>query len=153
MLPWRHMVYSGPIDAFFGRRHGSLPHRSLDFELVTLQPPVPGALRRYEADTAQCPHVNFVGRLASYKFYNRDQVVGQALATQSGWRERWRCRWRRGVRRPDPEVKAGLGVSTAGLESRNAAPIPMAKPPVSPLTVSTKTVPRTPLLSRSHRDA
>jgi len=25
--------------------------------------------------------VTFVGRLASYRFYNMDQVVGQALAT------------------------------------------------------------------------
>ena len=139
MLAWRHMVYSGPIDTFFGHRHGRLPYRSLDFEHVTLQPPVPGALvlpvgtvnhpndhaytrvtefrhltgqahaqtslvyehpradgdpyypvprpenatllRRYEADTEQCPHVTFVGRLASYKYYNMDQVVGQALAT------------------------------------------------------------------------
>ena len=38
-------------------------------------------LRRYEADAEQCPHVPFVGRLASYKYYNMDQMVGQALAT------------------------------------------------------------------------
>ena len=139
MLPWRHMVYSGPIDTFFGHRHGRLPYRSLEFEHVTLQPPAPGALvlpvgtvnhpndhaytrvtefrhltgqahaqtslvyehpradgdpyypvprpenatllRRYEADAEQCPHVTFVGRLASYKYYNMDQVVGQALTT------------------------------------------------------------------------
>ena len=27
------------------------------------------------------PDVSFVGRLATYKYYNMDQVVGQALAT------------------------------------------------------------------------
>ena len=27
------------------------------------------------------PNVTFVGRLATYKYYNMDQVVGQALAT------------------------------------------------------------------------
>ena len=27
------------------------------------------------------PGVHFVGRLATYKYYNMDQVVGQALAT------------------------------------------------------------------------
>jgi len=139
LLPWRHMVYTGPIDAFFDHRHGRLPYRSLDFEHVTLHPPVPGTLvlpvgtvnhpndhaytrvsefrhitgqahaatslvyehpradgdpyypvprpenatlfRRYEADAEQCPHVTFVGRLASYRYYNMDQVVAQALAT------------------------------------------------------------------------
>jgi UDP-galactopyranose mutase len=30
--------------------------------------------------------VTFVGRLATYRYYNMDQVVGQALAT---WRKRF----------------------------------------------------------------
>jgi UDP-galactopyranose mutase len=29
----RHLVYTGPIDAFFGRRFGTLPYRSLEWEL------------------------------------------------------------------------------------------------------------------------
>src|SRR5436190_5500390 len=29
-----HLVYTGPIDAFFGHRFGQLPYRSLDFEFV-----------------------------------------------------------------------------------------------------------------------
>lgn len=37
--------------------------------------------KRYEALAAQLPHVWFVGRLATYRYYNMDQVVGQALAT------------------------------------------------------------------------
>ena len=139
LLPWRHMVYTGPIDTFFNHRHGRLPYRSLAFEHVTLQPTSPGALvlpvgtvnhpndhaytrvsefrhitgqahaqtslvyeypradgdpyypvprpenttllRRYEADAEQCSHASFVGRLASDKYYNMDQVVAQALAT------------------------------------------------------------------------
>jgi len=36
LLPWRHMVYTGPIDKFFDCRHGPLPYRSLAFEHVTL---------------------------------------------------------------------------------------------------------------------
>jgi UDP-galactopyranose mutase len=134
-LPWRHMVYTGPIDEFFDCRHGKLPYRSLDFQHVTLPEPrhqsvgtinypndydytritefkhitgqnhpctsivyeyprsdgdpyypVPTAsatalYRKYEADTEQVPHVTFVGRLASYKYYNMDQVVAQALST------------------------------------------------------------------------
>jgi len=139
LLPWRHMVYTGPIDTFFDHRYGRLPYRSLDFDHVTVQPATPGGLfmpvgtvnhpndhaytrvtefrhltgqahaatslvyeypradgdpyypvpraenaalyKRYEADADQCPHVTFVGRLASYKYYNMDQVVAQALAT------------------------------------------------------------------------
>ncbi|WP_047197376.1 UDP-galactopyranose mutase [Caldimonas brevitalea] len=134
-VPWRHMVYTGPIDAFFDHRHGKLPYRSLRFERVTLpqerfQPvgtvnfpndyaytrvsefkhltgqahahtsvvyeypcgegdpyyPVPRPenaelYRRYEAETEGLQHVSFVGRLATYKYYNMDQVVAQALTT------------------------------------------------------------------------
>ncbi len=36
---------------------------------------------RYAALAAATPGVEFVGRLATYKYYNMDQVVGQALAT------------------------------------------------------------------------
>jgi UDP-galactopyranose mutase len=36
---------------------------------------------RYEALAKTTPDVHFVGRLATYKYYNMDQCVGQALAT------------------------------------------------------------------------
>ncbi|RZJ11313.1 MAG: UDP-galactopyranose mutase [Rubrivivax sp.] len=139
VVPWKQMVYTGPVDAFFDHRHGKLPYRSLEFEHVTVQPsagqatvqpvgtvnypndhlytritefkhltgqrheatslvyeyprsqgdpyyPVPRhentvLYRRYEADAEQLSDVTFIGRLASYKYYNMDQVVGQALAT------------------------------------------------------------------------
>jgi len=139
LVPWKKMVYSGPIDSFFDHRYGKLPYRSLAFEHVTVQPPagqslvqavgtvnhpndhlytrvtefkhltgqshgstslvyeypqsegdpycpVPRAenmtlFRRYEADAEALSDVTFVGRLASYRYYNMDQVVGQALAT------------------------------------------------------------------------
>jgi UDP-galactopyranose mutase len=134
LVPWQHMVYSGPIDAFFNYRHGKLPYRSLEFRHVSIaseqfQPvgtvnypndyeytrisefkhltgqqhastsivyeypradgdpyyPVPRAenaaiYRRYEDAAEQLTNVTFVGRLATYKYYNMDQVVGQALA-------------------------------------------------------------------------
>ena len=35
---------------------------------------------RYEALAATLPDVHFLGRLGTYKYYNMDQVVGQALA-------------------------------------------------------------------------
>ena len=37
--------------------------------------------RRYKALADATPNVRFVGRLGTYKYYNMDQVVGQALAT------------------------------------------------------------------------
>jgi UDP-galactopyranose mutase len=37
--------------------------------------------KRYQALAATRPDVWFVGRLATYRYYNMDQVVGQALAT------------------------------------------------------------------------
>ncbi len=39
--------------------------------------------KRYAALAEQTPHVHFVGRLATYKYYNMDQVVAQALTTFS----------------------------------------------------------------------
>ncbi|MET0348485.1 MAG: UDP-galactopyranose mutase [Rhizobacter sp.] len=133
MIPWQHMIYTGPIDAFFDYRHGPLPYRSLRFEhrnlpvaefqavgtvnfpndqaftrvsefkhitgqqhpttsVVYEYPsadgdpyyPVPRPenatlYRRYEEDAEARTDVTFVGRLATYKYYNMDQVVAQAL--------------------------------------------------------------------------
>jgi len=50
--------------------------------------PIPRAenqalFKKYEALAATRPEVAFVGRLATYRYYNMDQVTGQALAT---WR-------------------------------------------------------------------
>ena len=36
--------------------------------------------KQYEAEADNTPGVSFVGRLATYRYYNMDQVVGQALA-------------------------------------------------------------------------
>lgn len=134
IIPWDHMIYTGPVDAFFDCKHGKLPYRSLRFEHRTVQQeefqpvgtvnypndygytrisefkhitgqahactsvvyeypcadgdpyyPVPRPenaelYRRYEAEAEATPDVTFVGRLATYKYYNMDQVVGQALA-------------------------------------------------------------------------
>ena len=134
-IPHKRLIYTGPIDEYFGYRYGKLPYRSLRFEHVTLneerhQPvavvnypqteaytrvteykyltgqehaktsltyeypcdggdpyyPVPrpenqALFKRYEALAKATPHVWFVGRLATYRYYNMDQVVGQALST------------------------------------------------------------------------
>ena len=132
----RHVIFTGPIDEFFGHRFGRLPYRSLRFEHRNVasprfQPvavvnypeeevpytrvteykhltgqdhgttsityeypaadgdpyyPVPNPANaalyaRYEALADATPGVTFVGRLGTYRYYNMDQVVGQALAT------------------------------------------------------------------------
>ena len=70
-----------------GQRH---PRTSLTYEFPTDigDPfyPVPRAenealYKQYAALAATRPDVWFVGRLATYRYYNMDQVVGQALAT------------------------------------------------------------------------
>ena len=131
-----HLVFTGPIDEYFGFRFGKLPYRSLRFEHKTVdqewvQPvavvnyphpdvpytriteykhltgqthpkssltyeypsaegdpyyPIPRPenqelFKKYEALADQTPNVTFVGRLATYRYYNMDQIVGQALAT------------------------------------------------------------------------
>ena len=130
-----HLVYTGPIDAYFDHRFGHLPYRSLRFEhehladvsqfqetgtinfpndhaytritefkhltgqqhpgtsIVREYPqdegdpyyPVPREenevlFKRYEALAKEEKNVTFVGRLAQYRYYNMDQVVGAALA-------------------------------------------------------------------------
>jgi UDP-galactopyranose mutase len=132
---YAHIVYTGPIDAYFDYRYGHLPYRSLRFEhehlvgtvrfqetgtvnypndhaytritefkhltgqqhagtsIVREYPqregdpyyPVPRAenealFKRYEELARQEGNVTFVGRLAQYRYYNMDQVVGAALA-------------------------------------------------------------------------
>jgi UDP-galactopyranose mutase len=131
-----HIIYTGPIDEYFGFRHGKLPYRSLRFQhevkdvewhqpvAVVNYPdpkvpytriteykhltgqthpktsltyeypseegdpyyPIPRAenqalYKKYEALALATPGVTFVGRLATYRYYNMDQVVGQALST------------------------------------------------------------------------
>lgn len=149
---WR-LIFTGPIDEYFGCRFGRLPYRSLEFRHVTVdsdrfQPvavvnypqtedytriteykhmtgqqhpmtslsyeyptdvgdpyyPIPRAenaalYAQYELLARQTPDVWFVGRLATYRYYNMDQVVGQALAT---------------FRRIDERIPRNAGVGGSG---------------------------------------
>jgi UDP-galactopyranose mutase len=72
--------------------------------------PVPKAenqalYRRYLALAQQTPHVVFVGRLATYRYYNMDQVVAQALATYDKLRGARRSGAQPNVVAPAPEQK------------------------------------------------
>ncbi|HEY0412873.1 MAG TPA: UDP-galactopyranose mutase [Allosphingosinicella sp.] len=155
-IPYKRLIYTGPIDEYFDFRFGKLPYRSLRFRHETLdrewlQPvavinypqtedytrvteykhltgqahpktavtyeypsaegdpyyPIPRPenaelYKKYEALAAATPDVWFVGRLATYRYYNMDQIVGQALATFSRIQERL----------PLPEPGAGRVAAT-----------------------------------------
>ncbi|MBW4419953.1 MAG: UDP-galactopyranose mutase [Myxacorys californica WJT36-NPBG1] len=142
VIPFREMIYSGPVDEFFDYRFGKLPYRSLEFKHEThdktvFQPapvinypnehaytrvtefkyltgqehsktsivyelpkaegdpyyPVPRPenaelYKKYKEIADATPNVHFVGRLATYKYYNMDQVVAQALAIYAKLSER-----------------------------------------------------------------
>lgn len=131
---FNHIVYTGPIDAFYDFKFGSLPYRSLRFEhehlkdteqyqsagtvnypndfdftritefkhltgqkhsstsIVREYPtsegdpyyPIPRdenekLFKQYQTLANAEEKVTFVGRLAEYRYYNMDQVVGAAL--------------------------------------------------------------------------
>jgi UDP-galactopyranose mutase len=139
LVPWRKMIFTGPIDEYFDYCFGKLPYRSLEFEFETyddsvhqLAPvvnypsedfpytrctefkyltgqvhpqttvvrerpraegdpyyPVPRSenaelYKRYKLLADTTTDVTFVGRLATYKYYNMDQVVAQALKVFDG---------------------------------------------------------------------
>jgi UDP-galactopyranose mutase len=133
IIPFKEMIYTGPVDEFFDLRFGKLPYRSLEFKHETHETqvyqsapvvnypndnlytritefkyltgqthektsivyefpraegdpyyPVPRPenaelYAKYKTLADQTPNVHFVGRLATYKYYNQDQVVAQAL--------------------------------------------------------------------------
>src|SRR4051812_8759763 len=134
-VPYKDLIFTGPVDEFFECRYGKLPYRCLEFKHETVnkewvQPvavinypndyaytrvtefkhltgqehsktslvyefsradgdpyyPIPRAenaelYKKYAALAEKTSGVHFVGRLATYKYYNMDQVVAQALTT------------------------------------------------------------------------
>jgi UDP-galactopyranose mutase len=66
------------------------PKTSITYEIPSAEGdpyyPIPrdenqALFKKYEALAVAQSDVTFVGRLATYRYYNMDQVVGQALAT------------------------------------------------------------------------
>lgn len=134
-IPFRQMIYTGPVDTYFDYCYGKLPYRSLEFKHETHDQavfqsapvinypneqsytritefkyltgqehtrtsvvyefpkaegdpyyPVPrkensAIYAKYKALADRTTGVTFVGRLATYKYYNMDQIVAQALTT------------------------------------------------------------------------
>jgi UDP-galactopyranose mutase len=132
-VPFKTMIFTGPVDEYFEYRYGKLPYRSLQFQFETHDVaqyqtapvinypndyaytrvtefkyltgqasdkttivyefpqdqgdpyyPVPrpenaNIYQQYAALADAAKDVYFCGRLATYKYYNMDQVVAQAL--------------------------------------------------------------------------
>ncbi|KAA9338620.1 UDP-galactopyranose mutase [Hymenobacter busanensis] len=132
-IPFKEMIFTGPVDEYFDYKFGKLPYRSLEFKHETLNKeqhleapvvnypnehlytritefkaltgqthpktsivyeypkaegdpyyPIPRLenaelYNKYKKLADETPNVHFVGRLATYKYYNMDQVVAQAL--------------------------------------------------------------------------
>jgi UDP-galactopyranose mutase len=142
IVPYRILIWTGPVDEFFDYRFGPLPYRSLEFrfethDVETFQAvgtinypndydftrvtefkhltgqrhkrttivyeypraegdpyyPIPRPengerYKEYERLAEQTPGVYFAGRLGTYRYYNMDQVVAQALKTWERIRSR-----------------------------------------------------------------
>jgi UDP-galactopyranose mutase len=134
-IPYKNLIYTGPVDAYFDYCYGKLPYRSLEFKFKTIDAeyfqetgtvnypneqlytritdfkyltgqqhaktaivyeypraegdpyyPIPRpenaeVYKKYQQLASTLTNTYFVGRLATYKYYNMDQVVAQALTT------------------------------------------------------------------------
>lgn len=158
---YSRVIFTGPVDEYFGFRYGRLPYRSLRFDHVTqdrewAQPvavvnypqterytrvteykhltgqkhpktsltyeypsdigdpyyPVPrpeneALYKRYQTLAEATPDVWFAGRLATYRYYNMDQVTAQALATFARIDAALGPRTKEGARRQAKGVASG----------------------------------------------
>ncbi len=134
VIPYKTMIYTGPIDSYFNYCYGRLPYRSIEFKFETIeadvfQPtgtinfpnehpytritefkyltgqkhhktsivyeypqaegdpyyPIPRPenaeiYKKYQGLANGMTNTYFTGRLATYRYYNMDQVVAQSLA-------------------------------------------------------------------------
>lgn len=77
-VQWSHMVYTGPVDAFFEHRFGKLPYRSLSFEHQHL----PDAQQVQAVGTVNYPNDHAYTRITEFK-----HLTGQSCAGTSTVRE------------------------------------------------------------------
>ncbi len=77
------------------------------------QPQNAALYQRYKALADTLPHVHFVGRLATYKYYNMDQVVAQALRTFEKIKETSPAKAERHDETVEPIVLNGHGIEAA----------------------------------------
>jgi UDP-galactopyranose mutase len=83
--------------------------------------------KRYEALARAEPGVHFVGRLATYKYYNMDQVVAQALTVFDRIEDRLKGRLSTGAR-DARAMKAALPAARNGASGNAETVPPMPRP-------------------------
>lgn len=73
-----HVVYTGPIDAYFGCRYGPLPYRSLRFEHEYL----PGVERHQPVGTVNYPNEHAYTRITEFKHLTGQSAPGTAIVRE-----------------------------------------------------------------------
>lgn len=75
---WRHMIYTGPIDAFFGHRFGKLPYRSLSFAHEHL-----ASTAQFQAvGTVNYPNDHEYTRITEFKHLTGQTHVGTSVVRE-----------------------------------------------------------------------
>jgi UDP-galactopyranose mutase len=73
-----HVVYTGPIDAFFGYRFGKLPYRSLEF----VHEHLPDTDRFQAVGTVNYPNDEAFTRITEFKYLTGDEAPGTSLVRE-----------------------------------------------------------------------
>ncbi|MFN4115795.1 MAG: UDP-galactopyranose mutase [Inhella sp.] len=77
-LPHRHLIYTGPIDAYFDHCYGALPYRSLRFEHEHLQ-----GVSRYQAvGTVNYPNQHEYTRITEFKHLTGQTHAGTSIVRE-----------------------------------------------------------------------
>jgi len=74
----RHLVYTGPIDRYFGTCFGPLPYRSLSFEFEHI-----AGVRHYQpVGTVNYPNDHAYTRITEFKHFSRDERPGTTIVRE-----------------------------------------------------------------------
>ena len=74
IIPYREMIYTGPIDEFFDCCYGKLPYRSLRFQHETIN-----TVRYQEAPVINYPNEHPYTRVTEFKYLTGQQHAKTAL--------------------------------------------------------------------------
>lgn len=77
-LPHRHLVYTGPIDAYFDHCYGALPYRSLSFEHEHL----PRTANYQAVGTVNYPNRHAYTRITEFKHLTGQQHEGSSIVRE-----------------------------------------------------------------------
>jgi UDP-galactopyranose mutase len=77
-LQHRHLIYTGPIDAYFDHCFGALPYRSLSFEHEHL----PEQARYQEVGTVNFPNAHAFTRITEFKHLTGQETPGTSIVRE-----------------------------------------------------------------------